>query len=140
MIVAKVARDVVLQQHLQTFVDSARQAALSASCARRSIIHVAFDLYHSVGIAVSLLLYPRALTFCFRHATQAVILREMSGGFRSPKESRRAMAASGEDLVTSMAISDHRSLLWFARSHDLVCDCGFTSDHEVEYNTTLGPS
>ena len=101
---------------------------------------MALDLHHSVGIAVTLLLYLRALTFCFRHATQAVILREMSGGLRSPKESRRAMAASGEDLVTSMAMSDLRSLLWSARSHDLVCDCGSTSDHEVKYKTILGPS
>lgn len=72
---------------------------------------MALDLYHIVGIAVDLLLYSGALTFCFRHATQAVILREMSGGFRSPKESRRAMAAAGEVSVTSMAISDNRSLV-----------------------------
>jgi hypothetical protein len=43
-------------------------------------------------------------TFCFRHATQAVILRVISGGFRSPNDSLRAITAGGEDSDTSSMI------------------------------------
>ena len=138
MIVATVARDIVFQQHLQTLVDSARQATLSASCARRTIVHVAFDLDNNVGISASLLLYRRALTFCFRHATQAVILREMSGGFRSPKESRKAIAASGDELAISIAMSDHRSLLCVASSNQLTYRPTFIASHEVEVKHWFG--
>lgn len=37
------------------------------------------------------------LTLSLRQATHAVILRVMSGGFLSPKDSRRALAADDED-------------------------------------------
>ena len=36
------------------------------------------------------------LIFCFLHATQAVIFRVISGGFRSPNCSRSAMIAGAE--------------------------------------------
>lgn len=44
------------------------------------------------------------LTFCFRHATQAVILRVISGGLRSPNDSRKALTAGGEGNSISMIV------------------------------------
>lgn len=42
-------------------------------------------------------------TFCLRHATHAVILRVMSGGFRSPNDSRKALTAGGEGSDISIS-------------------------------------
>lgn len=46
-------------------------------------------------------------TFSLRHATHAVILREMSGSFRSPNASRRAMADDEAGPSEALIVLDH---------------------------------
>lgn len=62
---------------------------------------MAFDLFHENhepldGIS------DGEDTFCLRQATQAVIFRVMSGGLRSPKDSRNALTAGGEGSEVSI--------------------------------------
>jgi hypothetical protein len=63
---------------------------------------MAFHLVNP-SVTVSVLLKIR-ITFCFRHATQAVILRVISGGLRSPNDSRKALTAGGEGSSMSMIV------------------------------------
>lgn len=44
-------------------------------------------------------------TFCLRQATQAVIFRVISGGLRSPNDSRKALTAGGDGSDTSITYS-----------------------------------
>ena len=46
-------------------------------------------------------------TLSLRHATHAVILREMSGSFRSPNASRRAMAEDEAGTSGTLIVFEH---------------------------------
>jgi hypothetical protein len=95
-------RSIIFQQHLQTLVHSARQASSPAASAwSATTCDITLDLAdESARLAHwDALEYGVFCTFSLRHETHAVIFRLMSGGLRSPKDSRRAAAAEGRDIV-----------------------------------------
>lgn len=62
---------------------------------------MAFDLFHENSYPLDGISDVDD-TFCLRQATQAVIFRVMSGGLRSPKDSRKALTAGGEGIEASI--------------------------------------
>lgn len=63
------------------------------------MIHVTFYLPAKLGNIT--LNYSGTLTLSFRQATQAVIFRDISGIFLSPKDSRNAIAADPEAMLST---------------------------------------
>ena len=85
---------------MQTLVKNARQIALSAALAWRPciLVHNAFDLFDiSLGSDISKVL-SNLLTFCLRHAAQALTLREIAGAAASrPASDNRWREAAGDN-------------------------------------------
>lgn len=95
-------RSIIFQNHLQALIDSTRQASASAARARRTTAcDIAFDLAKISILLLHAKCLPFDCTFSLRQETQAVIFRLMSGGLRSPKDSRRAAAADSRDIMRS---------------------------------------
>ena len=95
---------IALQEHLYAFIDCAgKLASLATAAGRFGISHMAFDLsdegYSPLISCKHDSLWD--LTFSLRHATQAVILRVMSGSFRSPKDCRMATEADTRDILAA---------------------------------------